>query len=161
MATRSKDKDKDNSAAMEDEKQQKGSKTATKNQETETADDSHEIDESEELDALLEMFEEGDLTSIDPEIAGEMIEEWQDILAESEDSELKEIGGHLKQLKKAISLKKPKVEEISEMLSQLGEQVNTSADNAKRGYKGKLHKLAKALTKAGRSLEQESADEEE
>ena len=60
---------------------------------------SEEMDTGEELDNLLTMLEEEDLTDMDLEQAVEMIDEWHGILNKSKDAELKEIGSSLKQLK--------------------------------------------------------------
>lgn len=154
-------------ASMDPEKQReiasKGGHAAHKNDDhskakgSETAE-AEEHDESEELDELLDILEDGDLTEIDPEEGISIIDEWHEILNGSGNAELKEIGKSLKQLKKVLSSSKSKPAAIAEALTQLGEQTNSYADNAERGYKTKLHKLGKALTKAGKSLEQQEEE---
>lgn len=181
MASKQEAKGKD-SAAKDDEKQKetapKGGKSAQKNgessskshkeepvakkskQDTSDVEDEQEIDEGEELDALLEMLEgEDELTAIDPEAAIEMLDEWQELIGKSKDENLKEINNGLKQLKKQLSNDKGKAADIAEVLSQLGEHVDNYANDAERGYKTKLHKLGKTLTKASKSLETEEEEE--
>lgn len=156
--------------AQKDEEQHSKSKAA-KDEETsakakaskqDTDADAHaDLDEGEELNALLEAFEGSDLTEIDLDDATGLIDEWYEILHKSKESELKEIGNSLKQLKKLLSNSKAKGEDIAEALSQMGEQTDAAANNAERGYKTKLHKLGKALGKAGSSIEKEIAKDEE
>lgn len=169
MASKQTAKGKQDSASVNEEKQRetasKGGHTSHKNEDTkskqhETADDEEmEVeahDESEELDELMELLEDGELTDLDPEEAIEMIDEWQEIVNESDDKGLKEIGKGLKQLKKALSASNPKPANIAEALTHLGQQTDEYANEAGRGYKTKLHKLGKSLSKAGKSLEQEA-----
>jgi ABC-type transporter Mla subunit MlaD len=151
---------KQDSAAIDENKQKaaasKGGSTNRKDDDTialDTEDDQAE-DAGQELDQLLEMLEESELTELDPEEAIEIIEEWHDILNESGDASLKAIGKSLNQLKKALSASKSKPGDIAEALTNLGEQTDEYANNAQRGYKTKLHQLGKALTRAGESLEE-------
>lgn len=166
MASKQENKGKQGFASMDPEKQHeiasKGGRTAHKgesaedqSQSTKQADAETDHDESEELDELLDILGEGELTDLDPDEATSMIEEWQEILAESGDAGLKEIGKSLKQLQKALSASKSKPADIAAALSRLGEQTDEYANDAGRGYKTKLHKLGKALNKAGKSLEEE------
>jgi general stress protein YciG len=138
------------SKAEDTESKAKSSKGATSTQ----AESDEEADTGEELDELLQAFEEGDLTAIDLEDATEMIEEWQGTLSKSKDAGLKEVGNSLKQLKKSLSGGKAKAEDLAELFAQLGEQVDNCADNAERGYKTKMHSLGRAFKKAAKSLEQ-------
>lgn len=165
MATKQEGKGK-KSAASEDEKQPKSSQKATKQEETSAkqskqnesdakAEHKSDFDEGQELDALLELLQDDDLISVDLDEAVNVIDEWYDILHSSKEPELKEIGNNLKQLKKHLTNKKADVTDITESLTQLGDQVNTYADDAERGYKTKLHKVGKALSKAGESIEQD------
>jgi ABC-type transporter Mla subunit MlaD len=136
--------------AKAEEKQKKANKAAEKEEATD-----EEINEGEELNELLALLEDGELTDLDPEEAIEYIDEWSEIMHGSKDESLKEISKNLKQLKKALTNSKAKAGDIAEVLSQLGEQTNEYADNAERGYKTKLHKLGKSLTKAAKALEQD------
>lgn len=170
MASKQENKGKQGFASMDPEKQHeiasKGGRTSHKGEEpkpkadetenTATADDDQ--DEGQELDELLDILEESELDELDPEEGVEIIDQWHEILNDSGDAELKEIGKSLKQLKKVLSSSKSKPEAIAEALSQVGEQTNEYANNAGRGYKTKLHKLGKALNKAGKSLEQQEEE---
>jgi hypothetical protein len=131
------------------------------NQQTKASDDSSdEMDMGEELDELLTLLEEEDLTDIDLEQAADMIDEWQGVLSKSKEPELKEIGAGLKKLKKLVGSSKVKEADLAEVLSELGSQVDEFANNAQRGYKTKLHRLGKALSGEGKDLMSASEDEE-
>jgi hypothetical protein len=117
-----------------------------------------EHDESEELDELLDLFEDDALLDLDPEEAVSMLDEWHEIINQSGDAELKGIDKGLKQLKKVLTASKTKPEAIAEALTQLGEQTDEYANNAGRGFKTKLHKLGKSLNKAGKSLEAQAEE---
>ena len=154
-------KDKQGFAGMDEDKRKeaasKGGSTSTSKKEDSKpqAEADETEDEGEELEELLSMVAGGELTDLDADEAVELIEEWHEILSESDDAALKEIGKGLKQLKKALSASKPKPADIAEALTHLGEKTDEYADDAQRGYKTKLHTLGKALSKAGKSLEQE------
>lgn len=121
-------------------------------------EDVDDIDEGAELDELMSLLEDSELTDLDAEEGIETIDEWYEILNDSGDSDLKEIGKGLRQLKKALSAKKQKPEAIAEALSDLGDKVEEYANNAQRGYKTKLHKLAKSLSKSAKSVEKASKE---
>lgn len=140
------------------QEQKEETKAKANSKANDQADEIDEVDESEELNELLDMFEDEELSDIDPEEATSIIEEWHDILNHSGDANLKEIAKGLTKLKKAVSASKPKPEAIAEALTQIGEQINEYADNAERGYKTKLHKLGKSLSKAGKSLEKQEEE---
>ncbi|MBF2075120.1 MAG: hypothetical protein IGS50_15365 [Synechococcales cyanobacterium C42_A2020_086] len=125
------------------------------------ADESELETEGEDLDELLELLEEEELTDLDPDEAMELIDDWQGMLSKSKDEELSAIGANLKQLKKLLSSSKTKPTDLAELLTQLGEQTDEYANHAERGYKTKLHKLGKSLNKAGKSLQQELEQEDE
>ncbi len=166
MASKEETKGKQGFASMDEDKRKaaasKGGKTSgkadddSKSTESKSSKAATEVedDESEDLDALLDAFEEGDLTAIDLDQATEMIEEWQETLSASKESGLKEIGSSLKKLTKSLSSGKAKAEDLVELLTHLGEQVDESANNADRGYKTKLHTLGRAFKKAAKSLEE-------
>lgn len=172
MAGKQDSKGKQGFASMSEEEQKaiasKGGKTTHKGEEPKSSgssskaqssgsESSEEHDESAELDELLAAFDAEDLTEIDLDEASEMIEEWQETLSKSKDSDLKEVGSSLKKLKKALSGGKASAEDLSELFTQLGEQTNSCAGNAERGYKTKLHNLGRAFKKAAKSLEQAEA----
>lgn len=168
MASKQTSKSKNASASTNGEKREtasKGGSTAHKSEDTSSKqkenDDTEvqEHDESEELDELLSLLEDAELTDLDPEEGISVIDEWQEILNESDDKELKEIGKGLKQLKKVLTASKTKPADIAAALTQLGQQTDEYANDAQRGYKTKLHKLGKSLSQAGKSLEQDDEDE--
>lgn len=138
----------------------KGSKADSAPADKSDADD--EIDEAQELDGLLEIFSEHEITEIDMDVAAGMIDEWYDILHKSKDESYKEVAANLKQLKKLLSGKKDQSEEVVELLDELGGQTDELANAAQRGYKGKLHKVGKALRHAAQAIDEaiDSDDEE-
>lgn len=138
--------------AHKDEEQNTKAKSAKSDDHANVQDD---IDEGEELDALLETLDGNDLPAIAIDAATGFIDEWYDILHKSKEPELKEIGNSLKQLKKLLTGNKTKGEDLVEVLHQLGEQTDSYGNNAERGYKTKLHKLGKTLNKAGSFIEKE------
>ena len=93
---------------------------------------SEEIDNGEELDNLLTMLEEEDLTDMDLEQAIEMIDEWHGILNKSKDADLKEIGSGLKHLKKLLGASKIKEANLAEVMTELEGQVDKFANNRAR-----------------------------
>jgi general stress protein YciG len=159
--------DKQGFAAMDEDKRKaaasKGGRSSGKSDKADQEEDSIEAggDGDQELDELMSLIESEELLNLDPEEAVEMIDEWHEILNKSGDADLKEIGKSLKQLKKVLSASKSKPADISEALIGLGEQVNEYADDAQRGYKTKLHNLGKALSRAGKSIEEPDAEDEE
>lgn len=140
----------EDTSAQEDKKSQAASSEAA----------SEEMDTGEELDNLLTMLEEEDLTDMDLEQAVEMIDEWHGILNKSKDAELKEIGSNLKQLKKLLGASKIKEADLAEVMTNLGEQVDKFANNAERGYKTKMHRLGKALSSEGKELMSSKSEKE-
>lgn len=133
-----------------------GSTKAEKNQKD---DAETELDEGQELNGLLDILEEHELTEIDPDVATELIEEWYDILNQSDEEPLKAMASSLKQLKKALSGKKSQPEAIVEALEQLGEQTEEYADEVTRGYKGKLQHLSEFLMDAADSIAEADEDD--
>jgi hypothetical protein len=112
-------------------------------------------DEGQELDALLKLLNDEDAVDMDMEAATEMIDHWQTTLQQSEEPEMQAIGETLKHLKKSLTGKKPKENEITELLSQVGSQVDDFATSAKRGYKTKLHTLGKTLKQISEELKED------
>jgi hypothetical protein len=139
-------KGKDNSTAEYEKSQSNSSKASPE-----------EPDTGEELDNLLAMLEDEDLTDMDLEQAVEMIDEWHGILSKSKDAELAAIGNNLKQLKKLLDSNKLKEADLAEVMTQLGGQVDKFASSAERGYKTKLHRLGKALASEGKELESDDS----
>lgn len=107
---------------------------------------------AEQLDSLVETLE-GDLTSVDAEVAISAIDEWYTLLHKFEDENLKEISNELKELKKVLKRSKAKGSDIGEVLTRLGEQTTEAGKEAGKGLKGRIQKLGKTLSKVGKSLE--------
>ncbi|HEY9620073.1 MAG TPA: hypothetical protein V6C78_06875 [Crinalium sp.] len=108
-------------------------------------------EESPDVDALLETLH-GDVTAVEPEEGIQVIDQWLAVLKVSKEDGVKEIASHLQQLKKLLKLKKADPAEISETLTQLGEETESFGADAPRGLKGPVQKLGKALVKAGKSI---------
>lgn len=106
----------------------------------------------EHINSLVETLE-GDLTSIDTDVALGAIDEWYTLLHKSEDENIKEIANGLKELKQLLKRSKAKGADIGEVLTRLGEQTVEAAQEAPRGLKGPIQKLGKLLSKVGKSLE--------
>lgn len=130
------------------------SKSEKGNQVEESSEDSLNISE------LVEILE-GDVTSLEPEAAIAVIDEWEAVLKGSKDAGLKEIDSSLKQLKKLLKGSKTQAADLSEVLVQLGHQTTEAAAEAERGTKGQLQKVGKSLSKIGKSLEDAESDSEE
>lgn len=143
------------------ESKEEAEKAESQTSKKSAANESEPEAEGEDLDELLELLEEEELTDLDPDEAMELIDDWQEMLSKTKDEELNAIGANLKQLKKLLSSSKTKPADLAELLTQLGEQTDEYANHAERGYKTKLHKLGKSLGKAGKSLQQESQHEDE
>jgi hypothetical protein len=148
---------KQSSKAKSDDTEQK--KPGRPPKEESMADNGQEVDEGEELDSLLALMEDDELTAAEPETVTEVIDHWHSVLQSSDEEGLKEVANSLKQLKKLLTGKKSKAADIAGLLVQMGEQVDAAANEAKRGYKTKLHNLGKGLKQAGAAL-QEDEDEE-
>jgi uncharacterized protein YukE len=130
-------------------------KDQTDSSRSKSASENQDMDEGQELDALLALLDIEDIDDVDLEAATEMIDHWHGVLQQSDDAEMKAIGETLKHLKKSLSNKKPKADEIAELMSQAGDQVDDAANTAKRGYKTKLHTLGKTLKQVSEELEDE------
>jgi hypothetical protein len=161
MATKQDPKGKQGFASMNEADRKatasKGGKTTHKGEsESNTTSNAADTEaQGEELDELLEAFEGGDLAAIDLDEATEMIETWQETLSKSKDSALKEVGTSLKQLKKSLSSGKATAKDLTDLFTHLGEQVDTYAADAERGYKTKMHDLGRAFKRVARSLNAE------
>jgi hypothetical protein len=109
------------------------------------------MDAGENLDSLLAMLDDEDLTDMDVDQAIEMIQEWHTILNEVETDGGQEIATSLKRLEKLLNDNADEAD-VGEVLTTVGAQVNEFANQAERGYKTKLHRLGKALTREGEEL---------
>jgi hypothetical protein len=113
-----------------------------------------EQQQHESLDSLIETLGQKP-DKIDTESAVAGIDQWYNLLHKADDGNLKEIATGLKELKKLLKGSKTKADDLSEVLVKLGEQTTESAASAGRGFKGVIQKLGKALSKQGKSLDQE------
>lgn len=110
-----------------------------------------ESDSSQELDELIETLN-GDLSTVEPEAALGIIDQWHGFLNKAKEPELKEIASSLKQLQKLLKGGKAEGHEIGEALEQLGEQTSECASAADKDAKTALQKLGKQLAKVGASI---------
>ncbi|MEX0270092.1 hypothetical protein AB3R30_13180 [Leptolyngbyaceae cyanobacterium UHCC 1019] len=110
-----------------------------------------ESDTSQELDELIETLN-GDLSTVEPEAALGIIDQWHRLLNKAKEPELKEIATSLKQLQKLLKSGKAEGHEIGEVLEQLGEHTSDCASEADKSAKSALQKLGKQLTKVGATI---------
>lgn len=106
---------------------------------------------SQDLDSLLSALE-GDLTALDNEATLSLVDEWYGSLHKAKEPEIKEIASSLKELKQLLKGGKATGHEISEVLTEIGEQTTSVASEADKDLKTPLQKLGKQLSKAGTSL---------
>jgi hypothetical protein len=124
-------------------------KKTTKN----NASDKDAAETMQDLDSLAKALQ-GDLSSIDPDAALKMIDDWHSLLNQSKDSELKGIGTGLKELQKLLKSDKAG-HDLGELLVHLGEQTGDVATEAEKELKMPLQNLGKQLAKIGHSLTKE------
>jgi hypothetical protein len=148
MTAKSNKSTKSNAESTDQKKNEKTDKSQTG-----SSLENQDTDQGEELDALLELLDNEDLGDIEIQSAVAMIDHWHDTLDKSDEPEMKEMAKALKSLKKTLSSKKPKAEDIAKLMEQLGSEIDDFATAAKRGYKTKLHTLGKALQQASESLQ--------
>jgi phosphopantetheine adenylyltransferase len=110
-----------------------------------------EHEQIEEINSLVETLDDG-LGDVDKETATSSIDTWYNLLHKSEDEGIKEIANGLKELKQALKLKNPKGDEISSILSKLGEQTVAASQEARRGFKGPIQRLGKLLSNSAKSI---------
>ncbi|WP_341528257.1 hypothetical protein WKK05_02590 [Nostoc sp. UHCC 0302] len=106
---------------------------------------------SQKLESLKSALE-GDLTVVPSDAALSLVEEWYELLHKAKEPELKEVATHLRQLKQLIKSNKATGHEISEVLTEIGEQTANFAADANKEIKTPIRQLGKQLTKAGNSL---------
>jgi hypothetical protein len=105
----------------------------------------------EALEALAETLDQ-DPDEIDSKSVGQ-IDQWYDVLHESDEENLQEIASQLKALKQLLKGKKVKAGDLSEMLIDIGEQTTEAGSTASRGFKGVIQMLGKSLIRLGKSIE--------
>ena len=133
LADRSKDK----------KKSEKSSKSATS--------ESKHDEPAQKLESLSEALQ-GDISSIDPDVALKTIDELYSLVHKSKQPEAKEIATGLKELQKQLKRKEPSGHELGELIGHLGEQTSEIAAEAEQELKAPLQRLGKQLVKVGRSL---------
>ncbi|MBM0740772.1 hypothetical protein JOY44_03920 [Phormidium sp. CLA17] len=139
-------------AHQEDAKEQKSSKHEQQNSSKAIAGDAEsESDTNQELNELIETLN-GDLSSVEPEAALGIIDQWHGFLNKAKEPGLKEIASSLKQLQKLMKSGKADAHEIGEILEQLGEQTSECVSEADKSAKPTLQKLGKQLAHVGASI---------
>ena len=116
-----------------------------------TADDRSEL--TEKLDSLSEVLA-NDVSSVEPEGAFALIDEWHTLVQSSKGAEFKEVASGLKELQKLLK-QDDAAHEMGELLSHLGTQTTEMAADADKGIKRSLKHLGKQLSKVGMSLTKE------
>ena len=111
----------------------------------------------EQIGSAIEALE-GDLSAIEPAAAVGVIDHWYAILHKSENKKLEQIASGLKHLKQQLKGGKAKGTAIAETLTQIGDQTTEAAAEATKGFKSPIQRLGKLLSKAGKSLEKQSAE---
>ncbi len=114
------------------------------------ADNQEHLDE---MNSLIENLDGEKITSLKPDDSASAIDMWYGMVNKAEGDQFKEIASGLKELKQVLKRSKAKPEEISEVLSRLGEQTAEVASEAPRGFKTVVQKLGKQLSKAAKAIE--------
>ena len=114
------------------------------------ADNQEHLDE---MNSLIETLDGEKITSLKSEDSASAIDMWYGMVNKAEGDQFKEIASGLKELKQVLKRSKAKPEEISEVLSRLGEQTAEVASEAPRGFKSVVQKLGKQLSKAAKAIE--------
>lgn len=135
-------------AAKEPDKKELDKKESEKSAGT---DDHSEL--LEKLDGLSEALD-NDVSSVAPDTAFALIDEWHSLLQKVKGAELKEVASGLKELKKLLQ-KDDAGHEVGELLSHLGTQTSEMAADSDKGFKKSLRHLGKQLSKIGMSLVKE------
>lgn len=121
---------------------------------TSQKDTSEILEKIESLSSALK----GDLTTIEPDAAMEMIDEWYKLLNKSKEPEFKEIATGLKEVQKLLKTEDAG-HELGELICHLGEQINDVSEDAEKELKKGLQALGKQLNKIGQSLGKEDEQE--
>lgn len=132
-------------------KQVQSKQDVEKESEQNPADDHSEL--LEKLDSLSEVLE-GDVSSVEPDAAFKLIDEWHGLIQKTKGADFKEVASGLKELQELLK-GEDAGHDIGELLSHLGTQTNKMADDAEKGLKNPLKHLGKQLSKVGMSLTKE------
>ncbi len=144
MASQAQSKGKDNDATGEDT-----SKKSSQSNANSSNDNGGDLGKKiESLHSTLS----GDLSKVESEAALGLVDEWYELLHKAKEPEIKELGSHLKQLKQLLKGGKATAHEISEVLSEIGEQTSEYATDADKEVKTPLRQIGKQLAKLGNSL---------
>ncbi|MCY7335874.1 MAG: hypothetical protein LH613_06615 [Chamaesiphon sp.] len=128
----------------------KDKKKSEKSSKSATSESKHD-EPAQKLESLSEELQ-GDLSSIDPDVALKTIDELYSLVHKSKQPEAKEIATGLKELQKQLKRKEPSGHELGELIGHLGEQTSEIAAGAEKELRAPLQRLGKQLVKVGRSL---------
>lgn len=104
-----------------------------------------------ELDSTIDALG-GNLTSIKPESAVDVISTWRRSLSHSSNEELKSIADELGELKDELTSGSLDGKKIGKLLKSLGKNTTAAARDADAQYADKIKQLGQLLTKAGGAL---------
>lgn len=107
----------------------------------------------EKLSSLSGVLE-GDVSSVEPDAAFKVIEEWSGIIKKTKGADSKEVASGLKELQELLK-GEDSGHELGELLGHLGTQTSKMAADADQGLKNPLKILGKQLSKVGMSLVRE------
>jgi phosphopantetheine adenylyltransferase len=143
MANQAQSKSKDKDAAKED--------TSKKSSQSNGNSSNNGGDLGKKIESLHSTLS-GDLSNVESEAALGLIDEWYDVLHKAKEPEIKELSSHLKELKQLLKGGKATAHEISEVLSEIGEQTSEYATDVEKGLKNPLRQIGQQLSKVGNSL---------
>ena len=135
-------------AMKESDKKESDKKESDKN--TGSDDQSELLGKLESLSEALE----NDVSSVAPDAAFTLIDEWHTLVQKSKGSDFKEVASGLKELQKLLQ-QDDAGHEVGELLSHLGALTSEMSSDADKGFKRSLKHLGKQLSKVGMSLAKE------
>ncbi len=138
-------------------KQSQHKQDATKESDKKESDKSTGADDHsellEKLDSLSEALE-NDVSSVAPDAAFTLIDDWHSLVQKTKGADFKEVATGLKELQKLLQ-QDDAGHEVGELLSHLGTLTSDMAADADKGLKKSLKHLSKQLSKVGMSLVKE------
>ena len=141
--------------ASQAQSKSKGNDTAKEDTSKKSSQSNGNSDNGEDLGKKIESLHStlsGDLSAVESEAALGLIDEWYDVLHKAKEPEIKELSSHLKQLKQLLKGGKATAHEISEVLSEVGEQTSEYATDVDKNLKNPLRQIGQQLSKLGNSL---------
>ena len=144
MANQAQSKSKDKDAPKEDTSKKSS-------QSSESSSNENGGDLGKKIESLHSTLS-GDLSNVESEAALGLIDEWYDVLHKAKEPEIKELSSHLKQLKQLLKGGKATAHEISDVLSEIGEQTSEYATDVDKNLKNPLRQIGQQLSKLGNSL---------